>query len=231
MSVAPSRNCLLQISVVSHRFDGQEALRDLNFEISKDDRILLVGPNGSGKSTLLKILAGIITPSKGRISWSDNQNSDRYNAAYFGEDAQLYRPLSVEENLRLFRDVSKQSDELGEVFSSWNLDSYAGVAVQNLSRGTIVRASLARAFSLNRPLLILDEPTNALDATGREILINNLHGSCSRNSSTIIATHDLGFAAGFINRVIAIKSGSIKKDLKGSFTRDQLLKIYEESCL
>lgn len=231
MSVTPNHKSLLTLSAISHKFDGQEALRGIDFEVLNDDRILLVGPNGSGKSTLLKAISGIITPSKGRIFWSDNFISGKYQAAYFGEDSQLYRPLSIEENLQLFSDVSGQSEDLGNILKTWDLQSYSKTAVQNLSRGTLVRASLARAFLLNRPLLILDEPTNALDTSGRETLARNLDSLRTQNRSSIIATHDLGFAAGFVNRVIAIKSGLIKRDLRGSFEREQLIKIYEESCL
>lgn len=231
MSEVPNGKCLVKIRSLAHRFDGQDALRNLSFEVQNGDRILLAGPNGSGKSTLLKILAGILRPTQGDISWTLEKNVSKYNAAYFGDESQLYGPLSIEENLKLFLSISGQEVELEQILASWNLTDYRKTLVDNLSRGTLVRASLARAFFQNRPLLILDEPTNALDSRAQESLMEKLKITRLTNGSTILATHDLSFAAGVINRVITMRAGEIKKDLRGSFTKDQLIKVYEESCL
>lgn len=224
---------ILELREASKSFGVREALVKVSLSIGADERILLLGANGSGKSTLLRTLAGIHRPTSG-VRVLDGKILKRHHFkefAYSGHENQLYEPLTVRENLKLFSELRGKEIDTDSLLNVWNLTSVADVAVSSLSRGNEARVVLARAISAEARFLLLDEPTTALDDTGRQVLIKALEGAHNAKGATIIATHDIRGFSGFANRIIVMKQGCVVRQIGGRHSESELLAIYSEACL
>ena len=152
------------------------------------DLVLVTGRNGSGKTTLLRLLAGLAAPTRGELEVA----AERSEVGFLAHEPLLYRQLTPLENLdlfgRLYR-VPERRERSGMLLERFGLWEARGEPVATLSRGMQQRLALCRAL-LHRPrLALLDEPFNALDAAGAELLDREL--AELRGAVTfVVATHD-----------------------------------------
>ncbi len=224
---------LLKAENLGRKFGRLSAISGLNIEINKGDKVLILGPNGSGKSTLLRLLVGRLRASAGSVSLVRNKTISflRENSTYLGAEFQLYAPLTVRENLEIFSSVLGEKFDVSELISRWGLDRYANNFVETLSRGTQSKLALARVLESDSLVLALDEPTIALDASGRASLIKMLSLRNDKAGAFIVASHETtGFAA-VINRVLLMKEGAVVSDVRGEFSEEQLGNFYQRACL
>ncbi|MEU6840876.1 thiol reductant ABC exporter subunit CydD [Streptomyces sp. NPDC046716] len=165
---------------VSVRYEGRDtdAVRDVSFEVAAGETVALVGPSGSGKSTLLAALLGFVRPSGGRVLVGGADLADVSREAWHARVAwvpqrpQLYAG-SIADNVRLARPDADEAAVLGALRDAGALEFVQalpeGVATvlgedgAGLSAGQRQRLALARAFLADRPVVLLDEPTAALD--------------------------------------------------------------------
>ena len=182
------------------------ALEDVTFRLARGSLVGLAGENGAGKSTLLRIAATLDEPTTGRAMVDGKTGADaRRRVGWLGQDAGLYGALTVRENLAFVarfhgreNDIKMISDSLGV-----RLEEPARM----LSRGERQRAAVARAF-LGGDLVLLDEPTTALDAEGRDRLVRLLEAS--RGARTVlVATHDDALLAK-CDRVLRLQGGRLQ---------------------
>lgn len=153
----------------------QVALDDVTFTVREGEVVALTGANGAGKSTLLRICAGLDRPTTG--------SARRTGAVgWLGQDAGLYDALTARENLAFVARFHGRLSEVEPVARA--LDVPLDARASALSRGERQRAAIARA-ALGGPLMLLDEPTTALDADGRFRLAGLLAGR-----TALLATHD-----------------------------------------
>lgn len=177
---------MLEATQLSHRFGARIVLKNLAFQIETGACVAIVGRNGAGKSTLLRLVAGLIEPSRGAIAWNDSKT--RSFCALAAPDAPLYRELSCLENLQFFSQ-SSDTDQLRSHLRAWELETRATDLAGDLSSGLRVRLQLAVAAWFQRPILLLDEPSANLDATGRE-LVKRLVETQKTRGVTLLATND-----------------------------------------
>ncbi|HVY17010.1 MAG TPA: heme ABC exporter ATP-binding protein CcmA [Rhodopila sp.] len=142
-------------------------LRNLSLTVGSGVAIVLTGPNGSGKTTLLRVLAGLIRPTAGRVSWrGGNPGNDvaehGEHVAYVGHQDAVKLGLTVTENLKFAAAVSRRPIE--RALACLRLEPLADLPVRRLSAGQRRRLALSRLLLSNAPLWLLDEPTLALDA-------------------------------------------------------------------
>ncbi|MDD6436306.1 MAG: ABC transporter ATP-binding protein [Clostridiales bacterium] len=154
----------------------------------------VVGINGSGKSTLLSILAGIKKVRGGNIrcyghDLSENPRLYRKLTGYVPQENPLLEELSVKDNLRIWSNTPEGLDPA--LLESLGIDSYLNLKVRELSGGMKRRVSLAAALINNPPVLIMDEPSSALDLHHREVIQNYLREYTNRNGTVIMSTHDI----------------------------------------
>jgi zinc transport system ATP-binding protein len=190
---------IISIENLSFNYKGIEILRDISFAVQKGDYLGIVGPNGSGKSTLIKNILGILQPMPGRIylfgqllaSFREWQKigylPQRLNAL------DIYFPSTVEEIVRLGAGSDRNSQNVKWILGQMGIEHLASRLIGELSYGEQQRMMLARALAGRPELLILDEPTTALDPETRENFYS-LTQELNRSQQTtiVLITHDIG---------------------------------------
>ena len=171
---------------VFKRYESRLVLRDLSFEIAPGSCVAVLGPNGAGKSTLLRVVAGLIAPSRGEITWNDA--ATRGQCALAAPDAPVYRELTCLENLKFFSGGA-DNEALKSHLANWNLGQRADDLAGELSSGLRARLGLAVASWFEHPILLLDEPSANLDEGGRELVANLIAAQRARGV-TLLATND-----------------------------------------
>lgn len=185
------------------RFLNASVLTDITISIAQGERVLLLGKNGSGKSTLLRILAGLSRQTQGDFS------IHTHNVGYTHHQSMLYGALTVSENLKLHSSLNGQSVQEASYLKDWDLGRLIDRKVKELSQGEKALLSLARAFLTRPGVLLLDEPSSALDAKHTSLLQDMLS---TINSTCIIATHDIERLRSSATRIIVLNDGVIGYD-------------------
>lgn len=171
---------------VFKRYESRLVLRDLSFEVAPGSCTAVIGPNGSGKSTLLRLVAGLLSPSRGEIVW--NETSTRGRCALAAPDAPVYRELTCLENLKFFSGGAPDA-QLENHLANWNLDARRDDLAGELSSGLRARLGLAVASWFGAPILLLDEPSANLDESGRALVEALIQAQRARGV-TLLATND-----------------------------------------
>ena len=172
---------------LSKRFGAKRVFDRVEVQLDRGDFLLVTGPNGSGKTTLLRVLAGLDAPTKGEL-----ELPDRAVVGYLGHEPLVYRELTPLENLHLFGRlyrVPERGERIGMLLERFGLWEVRSDRVSTFSRGMRQRLGLCRVLLHDPQLVILDEPFNALDAAGAELLDATLE-ELAATSTLIVATHD-----------------------------------------
>ncbi|WP_354333685.1 MULTISPECIES: ABC transporter ATP-binding protein [unclassified Undibacterium] len=230
MNASANQNTNLRLSIevkhlskqVSDATGTLNILREIDFTAQEGETLAIVGASGSGKSTLLGILAGLDTPSEGKVILDgidifalDEDGRAQFRKEKLGfvfQSFQLLAHLSALENVMLPLELrgdsqarNKATEMLGRVGLSSRLQHYP----KYLSGGEQQRVALARAFVTEPPLLFADEPTGSLDAVTGEAVIQLMFAlNRERGSTLVLVTHDLSIAARCA-RTIKITAGRL----------------------
>ncbi|MDR2237165.1 MAG: ATP-binding cassette domain-containing protein [Chryseobacterium sp.] len=178
----------------------------------------LIGLNGEGKTTLLNIISTSVKPDSGQISYKGNSVlknplSLRKDLSYMPQNIALNYELSVYENLIYFGSLKGvSSKDLNKIIpyllSFFNISQYKNSNIKKLSGGTLQRVSLALAFINSPKVLILDEPTNALDPVER-INFYNLLKEKAKSSIIIISSHNISEIEKMVDKFITLNDKKI----------------------
>ena len=204
---------LFELDRVALSRGGRPVLRDVSLQIGSGSTALL-GPSGSGKSSLLRLLNRLADPDSGTVRFhgDDVRELDpldlRRRACLV---PQLPAPLpgTVADNVRYGPDLAGREADVSRALALAGLDdSYADRDASRLSVGEQQRVSLARCLALEPEVLLLDEPTAALDEDAREGVERTLADLVRRaGASTVLVTHDRGQASRLTYRTIEIRDG------------------------
>ena len=173
---------------LSRRFGAKRVLERVDFEVPRNGFVVVTGPNGSGKTTLLRLVAGLLAPTGGTIE----VDTERSRLGFVAHEPLVYRELTALENLdlygRLYR-VPERRERIGMLLERFGLWSVRNERSGSFSRGMNQRLALCRALLHDPDLLVLDEPFNALDAEGIDLLGSQLEEL--RGARTfLVATHE-----------------------------------------
>ncbi len=191
-------------------------LRDVSFDAPKGAVTALVAPSGAGKSTLLRCLNRLLVPQAGAVLLDGEDTATlepctlRRRAGLVGQTPVML-PGSVRENLAYGLDAAGAADEpnLVRALADAGLDAgFLDRPAAELSGGERARVALARALTRAPELLLLDEPTAALDATVARHVGATLTTLAQAGLGVVVATHDLPFAAEIADRVVALRDGA-----------------------
>jgi heme exporter protein A len=178
---------------------GREVFSGLDFEINAGEALAVTGPNGSGKTSLLRLIAGLLTVAGGSIGLDGGEPELTLpeQAHYLGHRDALKPALSVGENLSFWRDfLGGEAVDARMSLAKVGLDHATHLPAAYLSAGQRRRLSIARLLSVKRPVWLLDEPTNALDAAGQSLFASLMADHLAHGGLIVAATHaPLGIAA------------------------------------
>lgn len=205
---------ILEVKNLTKIIGKRKILDDISFTINEGSIIGLVGKNGAGKSTLLKTIVGLYHIDKGEIIINNFDLKKNYDKAIENigcliEEPSMYDYLTGEENLNIFRLMLKNVSEerVKEIVKLVSLEGSIYKKLKTYSLGMKQRLGLANALLNNPKILILDEPTNGLDALGIIDLRNFLKSL--KNTTIIISSHNLSEIENICNEVIFIDKGKI----------------------
>ena len=178
---------------------GREVFSGLDFDASAGEALAVTGSNGSGKTSLLRLIAGLLTISGGSIGLEGGEAELTLpeQAHYLGHRDALKPALSVAENLAFWHDfLGGAASDAGISLAAVGLDHAVHLPAAYLSAGQRRRLSIARLLAVRRPIWLLDEPANALDAAGQSMLSALMGDHLARGGLIVAATHaPLGIAA------------------------------------
>lgn len=206
---------------VSKGFGDVAAVRELDLHVAAGEVLALVGLNGAGKTTLMRLVLGMVRPDAGRVEVLGRPVGSRVHWAGVGhlvETPLAYPELTVLENLRAAAllhgvPVPDVPAAVQEVLGRLQLEAYAGRRAGTLSLGNRQRVGLASALVHRPRLLVLDEPTNALDPAGVVLLRDLVLNAAGGGAGVLVSSHHLDEVARVADRVAVIHAGRILGEL------------------
>ncbi len=201
------------------QFETVTAVNDVSLEVRSGEIVGLLGPNGSGKTTTLRMLAGILTPTSGRIQINGldlhtHPLEAKLRIGFISGDTQLYQRLTPREVLRYFGRLYGMSeglinDRIEQLVAELEMSDFAGRPCRTLSTGQKQRANIARAFLHQPEVLILDEPTAALDVISGRFIIDTLRRARDAGRGVLCSTHIMSEAEYLCDRIYLLYQGRI----------------------
>ena len=213
---------IISVSDLSFGYDSKrKVLENINFQIKKGESVGLVGANGVGKSTLLRILVGLNTGFQGDVMVNNiplekkNLKTIRKNVGYVFQDAdsQLFMSTVFDDVAFAPRNYGMSEAEVNEktmgALKAVHIEQLKDKQIYKLSGGEKKLASIATILSTEPDVILMDEPSVALDPKNRRNLINILN---QLNQAKIIASHDLNMIMDTCDRTILLSGGKVIKD-------------------
>lgn len=234
---------LAEASGLRVRLGGREVLAGVSLAARAGEVLALVGPNGAGKSTLLAALAADLPADEGVVrvcgrptaQWPARELALR--RAVLPQAAALSFPFTVEDVVRMGRapwagtDLEEDDDRVvREAMASTEVGEFASRPFSALSGGERARVALARVLAQRAPLLLLDEPTAALDLRHQELVLRLCRERAAAGDAVVVVLHDLGLAAAYADRVAVLRGGGVAAEgAPGEvFTAELLSEVYRQ---
>lgn len=219
---------------ISYHTETEEikALKDINLDIYPNEIIGIVGPSGCGKSTLLSIIAGILSPSSGKVKVKgDLVKGPLNNIGYMFQKDQLFPWRSILSNVCIGLEVQNKlslesKEKAKKMLVGYGLEEFIYNYPHELSGGMRQRAALIRTLLLEPDILLLDEPFSALDYQTRLLISDEIGIILKKEKKTaIMVTHDISEAISLSDRVVILskRPGTIKEiiDIKLNYSGEK----------
>ncbi|MDO5750534.1 MAG: heme ABC transporter ATP-binding protein [Rothia sp. (in: high G+C Gram-positive bacteria)] len=213
---------LLSARNISLDIEGRRILNDISFDVFPGEVVSLIGPNGAGKSTLLSVISGDVKPASGSVELAGSPLSSYKPLALARERAVLLQKMQVAFSYTVREVVamgrtpwrgtgSAEEDEriIAESMQRTEVTHMADRDITTLSGGESGRAHLSRVFAQQTPLVLLDEPTAALDITHQEQTLVTSRALAAEGRGVLAVLHDLDVAAAYSNRIVLLRRGEI----------------------
>jgi iron complex transport system ATP-binding protein len=203
--------------------DGRAIVKSVSLEVFPGEVLALVGPNGAGKSSILSLFAVDSVATTGRAMLGDKDvtkyrpdEAARLRAVLLQAN-QVSFPFSVEEVVEMGRapwartpQIAEDDDAIEEALRLADVGHLRERVFTQLSGGERARVSLARVLAQRTPLVLLDEPTAALDLKHQESVMETLRGLANQGRAVVVVIHDLSVAAGYADRVAMVVEGKLE---------------------
>ena len=210
---------MLEAKGLVKEFQTVRAVQGVDLQVNAGEVVGLLGPNGAGKTTILRMIAGILTPDAGqvRIAGIDIAREPleaKRLIGFHSGDTQLYQRLTAREALRYFgllygMDAARLEKRIGELIDRLEMRTFADRPCNTLSSGQKQRANIARAFLHEPNLLILDEPTNALDIVSGQFIVEAIRRERAAGRAVLFSTHIMSEAEYLCDRVYLMHDARI----------------------
>ena len=195
---------MLEANGLSKSYGSRVALTDVSLDARRGELVACIGPNGAGKTTLLTILADIQQPDAGTVRRPQGA------VGWVPQQPALYGKLSVAENLRLFARLEKIGDAeaaVRQMLAQAALEDRADDPIERLSGGNRQRVNIAIGLLAAPSVLLLDEPSSALDPRQRERLWTFISELANAGTTVVYATHNVSEAEQYADRVLVLADG------------------------
>ena len=227
-----------------HQKESFYADEDLTFDAKDGEIIGILGPNGAGKTTLLRMIAGILEPTSGTITfdgkkYQENEIEIKQNIAYLSGNTKLYDTLSCYELLKMCCDIygiSEQDSQkrIEKISKILKMEPFLYNKIANLSTGQTQKVNIARCFIHDPKYYILDEATTGLDIISSQIILEFIKKEKKRGKTILYSTHYMEEAENICDRVFMIHKGKmlrmgtpkeIKKETNTTNLRDAFFQL------
>lgn len=215
---------MISVKGLNKSFGELHILKDINEEIKKGEKVVIVGPSGSGKSTFLRCLNLLETPTSGEIIFEDKDitkstvaevNLMRRKMGMVFQHFHLFPHLTIKKNItlapvKLKLMTQEQADKVAaELLVKVGLSDKANAYPAQLSGGQKQRIAIARSLAMNPDVMLFDEPTSALDPEMVGEVLNLMKQLAEDGMTMIVVTHEMGFAREVASRVMFMDDGRI----------------------
>ena len=205
---------LLQTERLTKRYGSFTALDALTFAVAPGEVVGLLGPNGSGKTTALRLVLGFLRPSEGRATvgghdcWADSV-AVRRQIAYLPGELRLYENMTGRQLVRFLAGLrgERLNGELDGLAKTFDVD--VDRPLTNLSSGMKRKVALLTVLVPRTPLVIMDEPTNALDPTMRDLLLEQVKQAKNRGQAVLFSSHVMAEVERVCDRVAILQRGRL----------------------
>jgi iron complex transport system ATP-binding protein len=231
----------LETAAVSVVRGGREVVSGVDLAVHHGELVVLVGPNGAGKSTLLGVLAGDLAPASGTASldgrpvasWTVRELAMRRSMLL--QRIEISFPFRVLDVVRMGRSpwagtAAEEADDeaIASAMAETDVTDLSDREYPSLSGGERARAALARVLAQDTAIMLLDEPTAALDLQHQELVMGVARARAAGGAAVVVVAHDLALAAAWADRVMMIERGRLVAD--GSprevLTEELLSRVY-----
>ena len=219
---------LMEVSNLKKSYGELEVLKQITFDIEKNDVVAVIGPSGSGKSTMLRSLIHLEDINGGSIcvdgdylvkdnTYAKPQDIKKITAkmGMVFQHFNLFPHLTVQRNLEIAPNLLKTespdaiSRRCQDILQKVGLSDKANAYPANLSGGQKQRVAIARALMMNPQILLFDEPTSALDPELTGEVLKVMKDLAEEHMTMIVVTHEMGFAKEVANKVVFMDGGEI----------------------
>ncbi|MFY9080072.1 ABC transporter ATP-binding protein [Aliarcobacter cryaerophilus] len=206
---------MIKVKNLTHYYNNDKALENINLEINKGEFVCLVGESGSGKSTLLSIISTLLKPTKGELFFEnlnyknikDIDDFRKINIGFIFQFHYLINYLTVKENIKLANEKATEN-EIYNLLKILRIDNLSNKYPNEISGGQRQRVAIARAL-INKPkVIIADEPTGNLDSKNSLNVFERFKKLSQEQVTVIVATHDKNLAQ-IANKIYEVKDGKI----------------------
>ncbi|CAM2854520.1 amino acid ABC transporter ATP-binding protein [Fructilactobacillus fructivorans] len=220
---------IIQFKNVEKYYDKFHALTNINLDIHEGENVVLIGPSGSGKSTLLRTINGLETIQQGQLivdgkdlsSSKTNLNKLRTDVGMVFQHFNLYNNKTITENITLAprivlkRPQSENEKVAKKLLERVDLPDQGTKYPAQLSGGQQQRIAIARSLAMDPKVLLFDEPTSALDPEMVGSVLDIMQDIANTSDmTTLVVTHEMGFAKAVADRVIFMADGKILENSK-----------------
>ncbi|PJJ61422.1 ABC transporter ATP-binding protein [Compostimonas suwonensis] len=206
---------VIRLTDLSKRFGTLAAVDDISLEIGRGEVVALLGPNGAGKSTTIDLALGLATPSSGTAELFGGTPRAAIVGGRVGAMLQggaLLPTMTVAQSVALVAAAHNHPLPVAEALERARVTDIARQRVSSLSGGQLQRARFAVAVVSNPQLLILDEPTAAMDVEARHVFWESMREFTSQGRTVVFATHYLDEADSFADRIVILSRGRVVAD-------------------
>lgn len=206
---------MIKVKNLTHYYNNDKALENINLEINKGEFVCLVGESGSGKSTLLSIVSTLLKPTKGELFFEnlnyknikDIDDFRKTNIGFIFQFHYLINYLTVKENIKIANEKATEN-EIHNLLKILRIENLSNKYPNEISGGQRQRVAIARAL-INKPkVIIADEPTGNLDSKNSLNVFEILKKLSQEQVTIIVATHDKNLAQ-IANKIYEVKDGKI----------------------
>jgi len=224
----------LKINGLNKSFARKRVLDGLDMSVKQGQIIGLLGPNGSGKTTLMKIIAGLLSPDAGEISYPSQakRGLESKKVISFLPDTMIFPEwMKVSDAFAFFQKMYPDYDHTKAALMQEILELSPRSSIKRQSKGMQERLALAVTFSRKAPLYLLDEPLGGIDPVGRMKVLESIISTHTEESSILLSTHLIRDMETVFDSVFFIKNGKIALEHECEALRQQSGKRVEDVYL